>query len=133
MHTLCRALIALSALTLGAVACGDGAEAGSSVNLTAADSARTIRLEPQDELTITLESNVSTGFRWVLATEPDARILSLAGSGYLAPETDLVGAPGQEIWTFRARSEGETSLVLSYERSTGETAGDPFELTVRVG
>lgn len=134
MQTLTyRSLLALLVLAVGAAGCGGAAGAGPSVNLTAEDSGRTVELEPGDRLVVTLGSNASTGFRWVLATEPEREVLSLDGSEYVETETDLVGAPGQEVWTFRAEGEGETSLVLRYERSSGETAGEPFELTVLVG
>lgn len=113
MHTLTRRSLLLVALAIGAAACAGAAQAGASVNLTAEDA--------------------STGFRWVLATQPDPRVLSLTGSEYVEAETELVGVPGQEVWTFLAEREGETELVLRYERSSGETAGEPSELTVLVG
>jgi predicted secreted protein len=69
----------------------------------------------------------------VLSTEPDPEILEVVDSTYTEPETELVGAPGQQVWTFRALAEGRTTLELSYERSSGETAGEPFDLTVEVG
>ncbi|HEX6230847.1 MAG TPA: protease inhibitor I42 family protein [Actinomycetota bacterium] len=134
MHTLTpRSLLVLLGLVLAAAACGGAADAGSSVNLTVEDDGRAVEMEPGDRLVVALESNASTGFRWILVTEPDPAVLSLDASEYVEPETDLVGAPGQEVWTFLAEGDGETSLELRYERSSGEIAGKPFEVTVLVG
>jgi predicted secreted protein len=69
----------------------------------------------------------------VLTAGPAGEVLELVGSEYVDPETDLVGAGGEEIWRFRARAEGTTSFALTYMRSfSGETAGEPFDLTVLV-
>jgi inhibitor of cysteine peptidase len=136
MHTLSsRSLTALVLLLLiiGLAGCQDRADAGSTVELTAADSGRTITLAPGDRLSITLGSNASTGFRWVLTTEPDPAVVALSGSRYVAPETELVGAGRTEIWTFQATGEGTTTIELRYERSSGETAEEPFTLTTKVG
>ena len=72
------------------------------------------------------------GFAWTLAREPDPSVLELVDSTYVGPETELVGAGGEEVWTFRAVGEGSTELELSYERSSGETSGEPFSLSVTV-
>jgi len=135
MKTLIRPTLAaiLSLLTaLAASACGNGASAGRSVTLTAEDNGSTVEVEVSDEIVITLESNITTGFAWTLTTEPDADVLELVDSEYRSPETDLLGAEGNEVWTFTATGEGTTSLELTYERSSGETAGEPFALTVVV-
>jgi inhibitor of cysteine peptidase len=92
-----------------------------------------VELAPDDEVVITLESNVTTGFAWTLARGLDPSVLELVDSTYVEPETELVGAGGEEIWTFRAVGEGSTELELSYERASGETSGEPFALSVLVG
>jgi inhibitor of cysteine peptidase len=135
MKTLTRRAISalFVPLLVGTAACSGGAEAGSSIELSAKDGGRTIRVQPSDELVVTLDSNASTGFRWVLAAKPDGDVLGLVESRYVAPETDLLGAGGTEVWTFRAAAEGTTRFELSYQRSSGETSGDSFALTVVVG
>jgi inhibitor of cysteine peptidase len=135
MHTLIRSVASGSLLLLTAFAsasCSGDAGVARSVELTAKDSGSTAQLQTSDELVITLDSNVTTGFAWKLATEPDPKVLELVSSDYVAPETTLVGAGGQEVWTFRATGDGTTELTLSYERSSGETAGEPFTVTVEV-
>jgi inhibitor of cysteine peptidase len=132
MHTLTRISLA-SALALLAIGTASCTEDAAAMEVTAQDQGRTIHLDPSQELALTLESNASTGFRWVVSSEPDAAVLEIVDSTYVAPDTGLVGAPGQEVWTFRAVDRGRTTFALSYERSSGESSGTPFELIVEVG
>jgi len=135
MRTLARPFLAALLLSaMFAVAgCSGDAEAAKPAELTAEDNGSTQRLSVDAQMVITLESNVTTGFAWTLTSEPDPAVLEFVDSEYLAPETELVGAGGQEAWTFRATGEGSTALTLSYERASGETAGEPFTVTVEVG
>lgn len=122
--------------TLALPACGSDAESGGdprTLELTADDAGGTVSVRPGDEIVITLESNATTGFAWQLTGEPAGEVLEPVGSEYVEPENDLVGAGGAEVWRFRALAEGTTSLALTYMRSfSGETAGEPFDLTVVV-
>jgi inhibitor of cysteine peptidase len=137
-----RALINLrTALTLAAVAallltaCASETEAASdpkTVDLTAESSGSTVSIRPGDTLRITLESNVTTGYAWRLETEPATEVLDLTGSDYVAPDTDLVGAGGEEVWRFVATGEGTTDLALSYVGPSADTAGEPFIVTIEV-
>jgi inhibitor of cysteine peptidase len=102
------------------------------VDVTVEDAGSTVELAPEDSLVITLDSNVTTGFAWTLATEPDPAVLEAVGSTYVTPDSDLLGAGGEELWTFRAVAEGSTELELRYERAGGETTGEPFALSVVV-
>ena len=34
----------------------------------------------------------------------------------MAPETEMVGAGGQEVWTFKAIEPGETTIDMEYVR-----------------
>ncbi len=68
------------------------------------------------QFSITLASNVTTGYHWELAEPLDEAMVQLVGSEYQAPETRRVGAGGQEVWTFRAVGPGQTSINLKYVR-----------------
>ena len=70
------------------------------------------------EFPITLESNRTTGYQWQLAKPLDEAILKLVGSEYRTPESKpgLVGAGGQEVWTFKAVGKGRTEISLKYVR-----------------
>ena len=128
--SICR-LAAAVAATLLAASCGGGAESG--LELTAKDSGERVTLGAGERLTVTLESNATTGYSWALATAPDAAVLRLVGSEYVPPEDGLVGEGGVEVWTFEGVEAGTTALELAYARpfEPGEVA-DRFELAVAV-
>lgn len=136
MKTLvpCRAVLA-ALVALLVPACGGEGEptAGArTVELSAADDGSELSLRPGDEVVVTLDSNVTTGFAWQLVTEPASEVLDVLGSDYEAPETDLVGAGGREVWRFVATGDGTTEARLVYARSSGETSGERFAFTAVV-
>ena len=73
---------------------------------------------------VTLEANVTTGYRW----EPIAGftpVLQLIGTAdYVARSTDapVAGAPGDMTFRFRGETAGTTTLEFAYRR--------PFEANV---
>ncbi len=139
MTALTPSRVAAALLFLSTVlfaACGSEAEPAESnrtIELTAADSGSTLSLRPGDEVVVTLESNATTGFDWQLETDPATEVLDLVDSEYVAPDTELVGAGGEEVWRFVATGEGTTHVAMRYARSfSGETAGEPFTFTAVV-
>ncbi|MCX7120471.1 MAG: protease inhibitor I42 family protein [Gammaproteobacteria bacterium] len=72
---------------------------------------------------IELKSNPSTGYSWHWhATKGDENLLSLVSHKYSAPTNKkLVGAPGMEIWTFKAKNGNYAvnqvgHIVMDYAR-----------------
>ena len=65
---------------------------------------------------ITLPSNPTTGYSWRLARPLDEAKVKLVTNTYRRAETKLIGAAGQEIWTFKAVGTGNTTIVLQYVR-----------------
>lgn len=65
---------------------------------------------------IVLASNPTTGYGWQLDSKLDAKLLKLVGSRYSGPQSRLVGAGGQETWTFQAVGRGQSKLGLKYVR-----------------
>ncbi len=55
----------------------------------------------QPEFTITLKSNATTGYTWSIATIDETMFKNVSHK-YVAPNTKLIGAPGYEVWTFKA-------------------------------
>ena len=55
----------------------------------------------QPEFTIILKSNPTTGFSWKIATI-DSSMFTNLGHQYIAPNTKVMGAPGYEVWKFKA-------------------------------
>ncbi len=86
----------------------------------------TIEVEVGQEFTVSLKSNPTTGYRWELAKPLDENILEQVGRKFTRPETDLVGADGEETWTFRAIRKGETAVALGYVQPW-EKSGTPAE------
>lgn len=117
-------------LALALAGCGGD---GGKIELTAADSGGRIEASTGDTITITLDSNVTTGFQWNLVTEPDGAVAKLVSSEYVPPEDGLIGEGGVEIWTFEAVAPGETDLGLSYFRPfEPESVDGTFAVTVAV-
>jgi len=135
------ALLALGvAVLVTALACtsANGSTDGAAdlVNLDASYSGREVEATVGSLIVVSLDSNPSTGFRWELAAIGDEKVLQLSGQEFRQADaqTGLLGAGGQEVWTFKAVGEGKTSLALEYSRpwAGGEKAVQTFTATVTV-
>jgi inhibitor of cysteine peptidase len=80
------------------------------------DPANLIEVEVGEEFAIVLESNQTTGYQWELAEELDTEIVVLVKTEYEAPDTEVMGAAGEEKLTFKAEKLGDTSITLAYVR-----------------
>ena len=58
----------------------------------------------------------TTGYRWKLSDNFTEGVVRLVKSEYVAPETEMVGAGGKEVWTFKVVEPGETTIDLEYVR-----------------
>lgn len=66
-----------------------------------------------EAFTVSLDSNPSAGYEWVLAEAlPDW--LELADKTYVAADPGMIGEGGTEHWTFRATAVGSTTLTFEY-------------------
>lgn len=86
-------------------------------------------------LVVTLLSNGTTGFSWgENARIADTGIIHQLEHQYVDAETDIVGAPGVEKWTFEALDTGTTIVHLEYGQpwEGGEKGVWIFDLTVIV-
>jgi predicted secreted protein len=70
------------------------------------DAGKPIEVQPQRKLTIRLEANHSTGYRWMLATKGER--LEQFGEPYYAG--------GAEYWTFMPGRAGTQELAFEYRR-----------------
>lgn len=70
-----------------------------------------------EKIVITLESNKTTGYSWDLVKPIDKDVVGFIDNKYLAPTTNRAGAPGKELWNFRATGRGKTTLTFRYVRS----------------
>jgi inhibitor of cysteine peptidase len=87
---------------------------------------RDVAVAVGDTLKVTLGSNHTTPYRWTPdAKIADATIVRQTGHEYLRPKSDLMGAPGSEVWIFDALKAGTTTIVTDY---TGIVGSDPAPL-----
>jgi len=84
-----------------------------------------IEVEKGEEFAIVLESNPTTGYMWELAEELDEEIIHLVKTEFEEPDVELLGASGEEKWTFKAEGLGDTSITLSYVRPWEEEDEEP--------
>jgi len=89
-------------------------------------------LQVGETLVVALASNPSTGYKWEIA-EVDSMVLKLTKEDFKV-DSDLVGAPGTQLFFFDALKIGQTSLQLVYHRpwETGVEPADTFSITVEV-
>jgi inhibitor of cysteine peptidase len=82
----------------------------------------------QPEFVIKLKSNPTTGYTWFLRGY-NSELLQPVAHMVQAPDSKLVGAPGFELWTFKAKPAAfvvpqQTTIRLVYSRpwEASETA-----------
>lgn len=106
-------LLLLLVVVLVAVGCGSGGRPN--LVLSEADSGRQVRVEAGQQIEVRLESNPTTGYRWEIAGEAELRSVELRTRSYEEPESDLVGAAGEEVFVFEAIGDAEV-VRLEYVR-----------------
>ena len=78
---------------------------------------RSVSLSVGDTLTVSLGSNLSTGFTWaekMLISDPN--VMTQTGHRAVASNTGMPGAPGTEVWILQAKSPGNTTVSTTYGR-----------------
>ncbi len=88
-----------------------------------------------DFLVVTLCSNPTTGFEWELIEISNENILQQTEQEYASPEgTEVAGAAGEEIWTFKILRSGEAIISMEYSQpgEGGEKGEWTFDLSVKV-
>ncbi len=82
-------------------------------------------------VTIVLEENGSTGYKWNCKISDDKILVLTADDYYVANvPKGMVGAPGKRAFTFKGLAEGETTVSFSYERDWEK--GSVETVTVKV-
>jgi inhibitor of cysteine peptidase len=114
------------------------------VRLTDADNGAAVKLALGGTLTITLESNPSTGFSWYLAGLAGPELEMAGEPQYVPPAstTPLVGAAGTQVFTFRTTGIGMppagtpaiVQVALDYKRGFEPDAAPEktFRITVEI-
>lgn len=73
-------------------------------------------IEVNDKIRVKLCANPSTGFTWVSKMDDENEVMKLEKQEYVEPDTELVGASGTDVWTFRAMKEGTALITLEYSQ-----------------
>ena len=125
---LLMGIIAAAAMTLTA-AC---THLPNDVAVSAADSGKQVEIVAKGTVTVTLDSNATTGYSWELTDISDTAVLQKTDSKYEAPNSGLVGAGGKEVWTFKTLKDGKATITMSYGQpwAGGQKGARTFTLTV---
>lgn len=94
-----------------------------------------LSLRSGQQVILTLPSNPTTGFRWVLRDGASDLLDSLGPEVYSNPEdAGLIGSAGQSTWRFQARQTGAGHLLLTYQRpwETEVAPAKTFDCPLRV-
>ena len=92
---------------------------------------RNVSFAVPDTLSVTLDANPTTGYEWSGNATISSPAVTQASYGYIAPTTDVVGAPGKSVWVFDAEQTGNATISLSYARPW-ESVPPTWTLTINV-
>ncbi|HBX54091.1 protease inhibitor I42 family protein [Pseudomonas sp. UBA2684] len=93
-----------------------------------------LNLHSGQQLVLTLPSNPTTGFRWVLRDGAESVLTSLGPEVYSNPEdAGLIGSAGQSTWRFAVKQAGSGHLLLTYQRpwETEVAPAETFDCQVK--
>lgn len=92
-----------------------------------------INLPHSGTLVVRLASNPSTGYTWRMA-QNESSLLKPVGDEYVPSRGKLLGAPGVQVFRFKAVAAGGTELILLYQSSTlkGVAAAKQFWVLVTI-
>jgi inhibitor of cysteine peptidase len=130
-------MIVMAAISLVLFACGS-TSTPKQVSVDSSYSGKEVEIAAGGLLTVTLESNRTTGSQWGLTSISEQAVLEMVDQKYVAPEAaqngiPLVGAPGKEVWTFKALKKGNSTISMGYSRPWESVPpAKTFSLTVSV-
>jgi inhibitor of cysteine peptidase len=104
------------------------------VSADASSSGKQIEIAVGGSIAVTLDSNATTGYSWELKGISNPAILEKTDNKYEAPTSELIGAGGKEVWTFKALKAGTTTLNMEYSQpwEGGQKGANSFSVTVVV-
>ncbi|MBU2519543.1 MAG: protease inhibitor I42 family protein [Proteobacteria bacterium] len=86
----------------------------------AAGPVQTLVVEQGQVFQVTLAANHTTGYKWMLAKAPDAKVVKLVTNNYVPDKAEgpdgkrRMGVGGHEVWTFQAMGQGRALISLLY-------------------
>src|SRR3954452_19274789 len=125
-----------AAVTAAAVlAVSAGAAAAKNVTLTVADDGAHVKVAKGDTISISLPSNQTTPFHWVVTTKPKPSVAQLTKAQYVQGGSGLPGAGGRQQYVIKATGKGATAFATQYQEiSTGAPGSgrSDFVITITV-
>jgi inhibitor of cysteine peptidase len=96
---------------------------------------KSINVAAGSTFTVTLCSNATTGYQWSEdAKISDKAVVEQVKQEFVSPTSGLEGAPGKQVWTFKALKAGTANISMDYSRNWegGEKGTWAFNLNVTV-
>ncbi len=84
------------------------------IQISAADSGKTLVVHVSDELVVSLPENPTTGYRWQL--DSPGSFFAVENDDFVLPRHAGIGAAGTRLLTLRATAAGRASLHLALRR-----------------
>lgn len=111
-----------------------GCDTPTTIALTAADNGQTVAMGLDDQIKVTLDSNPSTGYRWVNMLTEGSLIVQIGDSEYVEDPGcgGADGCGGTETFIFGPVQSGTGAIKLYYTRSDGIEPIDEFFVTIDV-
>jgi len=106
---------------------------GKTVMITQAQNQGKVRVKKDASFQVLLNANPTTGFDWRILSY-DSTIIEVKHKSFIKSYTQRMGAPGKQVFKFKAIAAGATDLRLIYvrpwERATSEA--DSFRVQIIV-
>jgi inhibitor of cysteine peptidase len=101
------------------------------ITLTLANDGQTIEIKPGDILSLHLDENPTTGYRW--QENADYKdVLQLTSSEYVHNPTGMIGGGGQHVFTFSVLKAGTISLLFKNRRDWEDESASAASFTATV-
>ena len=110
---LMRTMVVMSFFLVMALFSGCGTNG---THLTDADNGKQVNVKSGEVITLTLESNPTTGYSWQVIKINNAILTQVGDVEYKSDGRTIPGAGGMETFRFEAVGTGETTLELGYMR-----------------
>jgi len=132
MKTIGRIAMALAVVMLAGscASCKDNGDDDSDIILTMSDNGRAVTMLNGQRLEIALTGHPTAGYEWSVE-QADAKVLE-SSSSTVKPQSDLLGAPSEYVFRFRAVAAGSTPVRLIYKRPFESKVENTFQVQVAV-
>ena len=104
------------------------------VSVNESSSGKQVEVAVNGTITVTLDSNATTGYSWQLSGISDSSVLEKTNNVYEVPTSGRIGAGGKEVWTFKALRAGKTTLTMEYDQpwTGGQKDAKNFDMTMDI-